>query len=29
MSARHFEWRGRGGWTQSVEDAEYYRAHPL
>jgi mannose-6-phosphate isomerase-like protein (cupin superfamily) len=29
MSARHFEWRGRDGWTQSVADAEYYRHHPL
>jgi hypothetical protein len=29
MSARHFEWRGRHGWTQSTEDAEYYRQHPL
>jgi len=29
MGARHFEWRGRDGWTQSVADAEYYRAHPL
>jgi len=29
MSARHFEWRGRDGWTQSVEDAEYYRARPV
>ena len=24
MSARHFEWRGRDGWTQSVADAEYF-----
>jgi quercetin dioxygenase-like cupin family protein len=29
MSARHFEWRGRDGWTQSTADAEYYRQHPL
>ena len=29
MSARHFEWRGRDGWAQSIEDAEYYRAHPV
>ena len=29
MNARHFEWRGRDGWTQSTEDAEYYRQHPL
>jgi mannose-6-phosphate isomerase-like protein (cupin superfamily) len=29
MRARHFEWRGRQGWTQSADDAEYYRAHPI
>ena len=29
MRARHAEWRGRAGWTQSAEDAEYYRAHPI
>jgi quercetin dioxygenase-like cupin family protein len=29
MRARHFEWRGRAGWTQSADDAEYYRAHPI
>jgi quercetin dioxygenase-like cupin family protein len=29
MSARHFEWRGRDGWTQSADDAEYYRQHPV
>jgi hypothetical protein len=29
MRARHFEWRGRTGWTQSADDAEYYRAHPV
>ena len=29
MSARHFEWRGRDGWRQSTEDAEYYRQHPV
>ena len=29
MAARHFEWRGRNGWTQSAEDAEYYRQHPV
>ena len=25
MRARHFTWRDRAGWTQSAEDAEYYR----
>jgi hypothetical protein len=29
MRARHLEWRGRAGWTQSADDAEYYRAHPV
>ena len=29
MSARHLEWRGRDGWTQSADDAEYYRQHPV
>jgi len=29
MAAHHFEWRGCGGWTQSPEDAEYYRRHPV
>jgi quercetin dioxygenase-like cupin family protein len=29
MRACHFEWRGRAGWTQSTDDAAYYRAHPL
>jgi quercetin dioxygenase-like cupin family protein len=29
MAARHFEWRGRDGWTQSAEDAEYCRQHPV
>jgi quercetin dioxygenase-like cupin family protein len=29
MSARHFEWRGRDGWTQSADDADYYRQHPV
>jgi hypothetical protein len=28
MAARHLQWRGRQGWTQSAQDAEYYRAHP-
>ena len=29
MRARHLEWRGRAGWTQSADDAAYYRAHPV
>ena len=29
MHARHWQWRGRAGWTQSADDAEYYRQHPL
>jgi quercetin dioxygenase-like cupin family protein len=29
MASRHVDWRGRAGWTQSVEDADYYRRHPL
>jgi hypothetical protein len=29
MAARHLDWRGREGWTQSPEDAAYYKAHPV
>jgi quercetin dioxygenase-like cupin family protein len=29
MAARHADWRGRQGWTQSAGDAEYYRLNPL
>lgn len=29
MSACHLQWRGRDGWTQSADDAEYYRRHPV
>src|SRR6201984_1500695 len=29
MSARHLEGRGRDAWTQSAQDAEYYRQHPI
>jgi hypothetical protein len=29
MAARHLDWRGRPGWTQSAQDAEYYRDHPV
>ncbi len=25
MAARHLDWRGRAGFTQSAEDADYYR----
>ncbi len=29
MRAHHVDWRGHAGWTQSAEDAAYYRAHPI
>src|ERR1700752_803888 len=29
MRAHHVDWRGHEGWTQSPEDAAYYRAHPV
>ena len=29
MASRHLEWRGRPSWTQSAEDADYYRLHPV
>jgi hypothetical protein len=29
MRAHHIDWRGRAGWTQSAEDAAYYKAHPV
>jgi quercetin dioxygenase-like cupin family protein len=29
MAARHRDWRGRDGWTQSADDADYYRRHPI
>jgi quercetin dioxygenase-like cupin family protein len=29
MRAHHVEWRGREGWKQSAEDADYYRKHPV
>ena len=29
MASRHVEWRGQHGLTQSAEDAEYYRRHPV
>jgi hypothetical protein len=28
MAARHLQWRGNAGWTQSAQDAEYYRLNP-
>jgi hypothetical protein len=28
MRAHHLAWRGHAGWTQSAEDADYYRRHP-
>jgi quercetin dioxygenase-like cupin family protein len=29
MRAHHCAWRGNAEWTQSPEDAAYYRAHPV
>jgi quercetin dioxygenase-like cupin family protein len=29
MRARHVDWRGKDGWQQSPEDAEYFRRHPI
>ena len=29
MAAHHYDWRGKPGWRQSPEDAEYYRKHPI
>lgn len=29
MRAHHCDWRGNKDWTQSAEDAEYYRRHPV
>lgn len=28
MLSRHVEWRGQAGWTQSSEDAAFFRANP-
>ncbi len=28
MAARHFDWRGRAGFQQSADDADYFRRHP-
>jgi len=29
MRAHHCAWRGNPNWTQSAEDATYYRKHPV
>ena len=29
MAARFADWRGRQGWSQSAEDAEYFGRHPV
>jgi quercetin dioxygenase-like cupin family protein len=29
MASRHLVWRGREGFAQSAEDADYYRRHPV
>src|ERR1700730_10138540 len=29
MASRHVKWRGHAGWSQSAEDADYYRRHPV
>jgi quercetin dioxygenase-like cupin family protein len=29
MRAHHVDWRGNKDWTQSAEDGEYYRRHPV
>jgi hypothetical protein len=29
MVSRHVTWRGHPGWTQSAEDAAYYKKHPV
>jgi quercetin dioxygenase-like cupin family protein len=29
MAARFFDWRGNADWQQSLDDAEYFRRHPL
>jgi hypothetical protein len=28
MAARHLDWRGRAGFSQSAEDAAYFRRNP-
>jgi len=29
MGSRHVAWRGHASWSQSAEDAAYYKAHPI
>ena len=29
MVSRHVNWRNNPGWTQSADDADYYRRHPV
>jgi quercetin dioxygenase-like cupin family protein len=29
MRSHHMDWRGRPGWRQSPDDAEYFRLHPV
>ena len=29
MASRHLEWRERSDWTQSPDDAQYYRSNPV
>jgi hypothetical protein len=29
MLSRHWLWRGNSDWTQSADDADYYRRHPV
>ena len=29
MVSRHVTWRGHPGWTQSAEDAAYYKKNPV
>jgi quercetin dioxygenase-like cupin family protein len=29
MVSRHITWRGHPGWTQSAEDADYYKKNPV
>ena len=29
MASRHWQWRKNSAWTQSAEDAAYYRKHPV
>jgi hypothetical protein len=29
MLSRHVGWRNNPGWTQSADDAAYYKQHPV